>query len=245
MQVASGNAAALPPFGLLLAKAFDRAVTVTLVQWPWFIGCVVAYTAVERMPYPWQEIIHLPISVVWWTAVWVGALKLTQTGFRPSRGFLLRLIGLYFILSAIGLIASLVGGVGLLLLLFPALYFGTRLWVAPAVIALEDKGVGQAIVRSWELTGRVFWKTFAFAGFIFLVELILFAGRELAILGSTYLLVSPWYHVALDTMLRAGGNGLYQFIDAAEIVCILYWFPALAALPDNRALKRKAEAGAA
>ncbi len=245
MQVASGvNAAALPPFGPLLAKAFDRAVTVTLAQWPWFIGCVAAYSALERVPYPLKLFLHLPILIVWWTAVWIGVLKQTQTDFRPSRGLLLRLVGLYFILSAIGLFGpAIIGLVGGLVLLLPVLYIGTRLWVAPAAIALEHKRVGQEIVRSWELTKRAFWRTFAFVGFIFLSELILFFGRDVAIMGARYLALAPWYHAVLDTTLRAGGNGFYLLIDAAEIVCIFYWYPALVALPDNQPLKRESETG--
>lgn len=51
--------------------------------------------------------------------------------------------------------------VGAFLLVVPGIYIGVRLSVAPAAAVVEDRGVREALRRSWELTRGRFWRCFA------------------------------------------------------------------------------------
>ena len=84
------------------------------------------------------------------------------------------LVGVVVALSLLGP-AGIATGVALAILLVLGLvvlgaWIGTKLAFVPSVIMLERATIRQAIVRSWRLTDRVFWRTF---GTLLLVAVIL------------------------------------------------------------------------
>jgi ribosomal-protein-alanine N-acetyltransferase len=217
------KAAPLPPIGLLLSKAFDRGVVVTLNQWPWFVVCVVATVALRHAPWPWDLPISYAIGVVWFTAALAGAAKLARPGFAPTSRFVLRAAVVY-------LIYETVFPIGFLLLVIPGFYFATRLWLAAAAVALEDKGVRAAIARSWELTGRAFGPTLVLLVLLICVDLVVVVLGLLAVRASVLLHFAA-YRATLDVTEAALRAGALFYIDAAAISAKLLWLPVLAAQP--------------
>ncbi len=82
--------------------------------------------------------------------------------------------------------------------LFPALFFGIRLSLAPAALVLENRGIGESIGRSWELTQGFWWSTFS----LFLIMyIIVFFCSYAFILPATILSI---FFVDTGTITDAG-----------------------------------------
>jgi uncharacterized membrane protein SirB2 len=82
---------------------------------------------------------------------------------------------------ALGGPAGIAGGVavvivGILGLIALAVWINTKLAMVPSAIVLERLSLRAAVVRSWRLTGRFFWKTF---GVIALIGLIAYAVAQI------------------------------------------------------------------
>jgi ribosomal-protein-alanine N-acetyltransferase len=220
------GADALPRVGLVLSKGFDQAVTVTLLQWPWYVGSVAAFVVADNVFEPWRTLLSYGADFIWLTAALVGAMRLDRPDFRPTTGFILRLAGVYVIAAAVFV-------AGLVVLIAPGLYFGTRLWLAPVAVALEGKAVGQAIARSWNLTGRAFWQTFALFAIVFCLEVLAGALAIFAVRESPLLRLIPWRHAALNETVNTVHALVVYFIIAASVSCKLLWLSALAAWPEK------------
>ncbi|GAA0999436.1 glycerophosphoryl diester phosphodiesterase membrane domain-containing protein [Subtercola frigoramans] len=98
-------------------------------------------------------------------------------------------------LGTVGIVLSVVVGiVGFFGLLALAVWLGTKFALVPCAIVLERMTVRQAMVRSWRLTSRSFWKTF---GVLALVNVIMYFAAQLVstpvglLLGLGLNLVDP------------------------------------------------------
>lgn len=132
----------------------------------------------------WRYFTSIAISLLAYGVLSVVALKhlgLTDQGINPEASDLMedsillifRFIGLYILLFLI-LIASA------FFFFFPAVFFGIRLSLAPAALILENRGVGDAISRSWELTQGYWWATF-----------VLFFIMYIIVIFVTYVFILP------------------------------------------------------
>jgi ribosomal-protein-alanine N-acetyltransferase len=216
----------LPPLGLLLSRAFDRAVVVTLRQWPWFIACIVAHIALQYLSDPWKLSLSYPVEFVWITAALIGALRLSRPDFKVTIGLLLRLVGVYIIYETVVTL-------GLVLLVIPGFYFGAKLWLVLPVVALEDKSIGQAIARSWELTSRAFWPTLVILVSLTCVVVVPITLAYIALKQVPSVRLVGFNQSVLQTTVHALQGGIVFYIDAAAIVTKLLWMPVLAALPKS------------
>ncbi|MBO6524996.1 MAG: hypothetical protein JJ971_14275 [Balneolaceae bacterium] len=132
----------------------------------------------------WRYFTSIAISLLAYGVLSVVALKhldLTDQGIDPQPNDLIsdsvplifRFIGLYILLFLI-LIASA------FFFFFPAVFFGIRLSLAPAALIFENRGVGDAISRSWELTQGYWWATF-----------VLFFIMYIIVIFTTYVFILP------------------------------------------------------
>ncbi|QWT25060.1 glycerophosphoryl diester phosphodiesterase membrane domain-containing protein [Subtercola sp. PAMC28395] len=89
-------------------------------------------------------------------------------------------------LGTVGIVLSVVVGiVGFFGLLALAVWLGTKFALVPCAIVLERMTVRQAMVRSWRLTSRSFWKTF---GVLILVNVIMYFAAQLVSTPVAFLL---------------------------------------------------------
>ena len=105
------------------------------------------------------------------------------------------------------MLSSLLIGLGAILLILPAFYFMGRVYLFPAYIMFEDKGVMDSLRSSWEATDEhgtaLFFLTFAFfmltlvAGT--LMSYVIFDANQFAgIIGAglvEYICILPWMYI--------------------------------------------------
>lgn len=214
----------LPPFWLFLSKAFDRGVLISVRQWPWLIACGAALVAMADDRGVWSYVAIWAVYLIWFTAAMVAALRMTRPGFTPTRAFYTRIAGAF-------MVYEILVTAGMLLLVLPGLYFASRLWVTTAAVGLEDKGVGQALARSWDLTRRAFWPTFGLVGVIFVADvasiaILGYASREMSLLS-----LAASNKALVHYTIVAMRIGLSLYFYAVAISAKLLWLPVLAALP--------------
>lgn len=122
------------------------------------------FSAFETLSSP-RYLVSIVLSMVAYAMLTIVSLKhmyLTKMGeviesgtlIENSLPLLLKLGVLYIILFFIILFSAF-------FFFFPAIFFGIRLSLAPAALILENRGVGDSISRSWELTQGFWWATFA------------------------------------------------------------------------------------
>ena len=113
----------------------------------------------------------------------------------------------FFPLFGATILSSLLIGLGIILLILPAFYFMGRLYLFPAYIMFEDKGVMNSLRSSWEATDEhgatLFFLTLIFSILTIipgaLISGVIFQGNPLAgIIGAgliEYIFVLPWMYI--------------------------------------------------
>lgn len=110
---------------------------------------------------------------------------------QGSLTLLIKLSALYMVLFIIILFSAF-------FFFFPAIFLGIRLSLAPAALVLENRGVGDSISRSWELTQGFWWATFTL--FLIMYIIVLFSSYAF-ILPATILSI---FFVDTGTVTDAG-----------------------------------------
>ena len=113
----------------------------------------------------------------------------------------------FFPLLGATILSSLLIGLGAILLILPAFYFMGRVYLFPAYIMFEDKGVMDSLRASWEATDEhgttLFFLTFVFFALTLvagsLMSGVIFDGNPVAgTIGAglvEYVCILPWMYI--------------------------------------------------
>ena len=113
----------------------------------------------------------------------------------------------FFPLLGASILATLLIGLGAILLILPAFYFMGRVYLAPAYIVFEDKGVFESLRSSWDATDA-HGTTLFFLTFVFFVltaaagGIVTFLVFEVSPVAATigaglieYIFLLPWIYI--------------------------------------------------
>ncbi len=214
-----------PHLGPLLARAFDEALYATVSSWPVVLILVVVSAAGAAQG---AGAIALNVCTIPW-AYFAGAnaVRTISPGYRMTAGTVGRLL----LASIISCFAVLFG---LLALVWPGFYFGTKFSVAPAAIALDGVTAEVGLRRSWELTTGRFWRTFVFLVVSTIAIALTVLIPDLVVIVSWKLLVTHHFvEPTRNQALAVGAAIIAPFIMYAiqtQWIAVLYWYQSLKAM---------------
>ncbi len=130
--------------------------------------------------------------------------------FRATKGKFWRFIG-------ISLLYVMVFGLGCLLLVIPGFYWGIIFYLAPVIVALEDKTDVGPLRMSQELIRGSFWQIFLITGLVSLFGIVLFlvlgkVGLAITAIGNPLVLLILVALVALGPFVTAIAVILYHHL---------------------------------
>jgi hypothetical protein len=235
----------LPNLGPLVAMAFDKAVTIIVGQWKVLLIVVVLSTAGGFYGVSFALLPSIAFAVYWAIACYAHAVRLERPEYRMRARRAITLVGLYI---GTGLLFEL----GILLLVVPGVYFGTKYSMASIVAVTDDVGVNASGSRSWALTTNVFWPTLGFNVALYLAMMALSVVGYiigLVVIGglAQLLIASGGMHPpAANGDLTGLFGALVGFFFCIYVIAIsvAYQAHAVAQLYWLRALERRADAAA-
>ncbi len=158
-STAPGDFAAFIQSVPLIVSTFSPVIGILLVgQILLFLISVFARGAVMSATYAGQK------------SSLLGAVSQAASRYLP-------LIGTY-------IAASILTGLGLVLLVIPGIYIGTKLSIAPVETAVGGKGITESLKSSWEKTGGNWWDIFFSLIFVGIIILVL------SLISAVFALVS-------------------------------------------------------
>ncbi|HME81393.1 MAG TPA: hypothetical protein VKF82_04905 [Candidatus Eremiobacteraceae bacterium] len=216
-----------PRLGPLLARAFDEALYATVGSWPVVLILVVVSAAGAAQG---TGALALNICTIPW-AYFAGAnaVRTISPGYRMTAGTVGRLL-------LANIIACFAVVFGLLALVWPGFYFGTKFSVAPAAIALDGVTAEVGLRRSWELTTGRFWRTFLFLVVSTIAIALAVLIPDLVVIVSWKLLVA--HHLVAPTRNQALAVGIaiiapfVMYAIQTGWIALLYWYRSLKAMAD-------------
>ena len=190
-------------------------------------------------------LVALSFVSLWSAATLYVALDAVYVGAPLSRGQAAsagaRLMPAMF---GLGIVTALILFLGFIALVIPGIYLLGRLLLANPVLAVERKGVFNALSRSYALTRGSWWRGFTVLSMAFIIVFVL-AGVVVGILGVVVALTlrgDPALAGVVNTVLQSLAKFFTSaFIPAATIVL----YHDLKARVDGDDLERRAEALAA
>jgi hypothetical protein len=137
-----------------------------------------------------------------------------RAGHRLPRLFVLARGIPYVHLIAADLILVIGAAIGLLLLIVPGILFLAYFYIAPTVVELERRGVGDAFRRSAELVRGNFWRVFA-------IGLTVVLGTELVSEGLNHLMHGLVGDVVAETAVDAGLEPFQGLVTALVALALI------------------------
>ena len=149
------DAFTFPALGPLLGKSFDQAVQIVVSRWRVF-ACVGAAAIVGGLISVFVGLLILYGFLIYWSfAALANAVRIFDPAYRMSGGKAATIVGISI---SVGLLTEL----GLMAFIIPGIWVYNKYSMSLMIAAVEDKGVGAAITRSWKLTTNAFWPTLWF-----------------------------------------------------------------------------------
>jgi hypothetical protein len=214
-----------PPLGPLLARAFDEALYATVGSWP-IVLILIVVSAAGAAQGAGAQALNV-CTIPWAYFAGANAVRTITPGYRMTAGTVGRLL-LAYIISGFAVVF------GLLALVWPGFYLGTKFSVAPAAIALDGVTAEVGLRRSWELTTGRFWRTFLFLVVSTIAVALTVLIPDLVVIASWKLLVA--HHLVEPTRNQALAVGIAiiaPFIIYAiqtQWIAVLYWYQSLKAM---------------